>query len=297
MQILEGHEGVVHALSFSPDGETLVSAGRDGSLRRWEAWGNCTEQSRSGTPVHSLAWSSDGRWLATGGSDGSISVWDGCGESLHASRPGTGGIITGLSFLSGDETLIFTKGLDANQPADLSESIRIWDFLSDKVRQLPVDVIKGEPIRALAALPEKRLRAWAGQSNTLTIWNSQKCDAARLTLKSLVRNIAFTPDGSRLAVTADWKVVVFDVERKQECLNLTGHKGVVSALAYTPDGRYLISGSWDKTVKLWEASTGREVASFEWPVGRVYALAVAPDGLRAAAAGDASTIVIWDVDL
>jgi WD40 repeat protein len=297
MQILEGHEGVVHALSFSPDGETLISAGKDGSLRRWEAWGNCTEQCRSGTPVHSLAWSSDGRWLATGGNDGSISVWDARGKAPHAIRPGTGGIVTGLCFLSGDETLVFTKGMEPNHPADLSESIRFWDFLTGKVRPLPVDVTKGDPVRVLAGLPAKRLIAWVTQSNALTIWSLLSCDAKRLALKALGRAMAFAPNGRTLAVTADWKVTLFDLDHKQELSTLAGHKGVVSALAYTPDGRFLITGSWDKTVRFWDAASGREVASFEWPAGRIYALAVAPDGLRAAAAGDAGTIVIWDVDL
>ena len=139
--------------------------------------------------------------------------------------------------------------------------------------------------------------AWVTQNNLLTVWAITGATPVRFNLKSPCRALAFAPDGKALAATADWKALTFDIERKQERHSLAGHKGIISALAYTPDGRYLMTGSWDKTVKFWDAGTGQEVASFEWPVGRVCAVAFAPDGLRAAVAGDAGTIVVWDVDL
>ena len=70
----------------------------------------------------------------------------------------------------------------------------------------------------------------------------------------------------------------------------------MTALAYSPDGRFLLTGSWDKTVKLWDAETGLERMSYAWPTERVQAVVYAPDGLRAAAAGQSGAVVVWDME-
>jgi WD40 repeat protein len=70
----------------------------------------------------------------------------------------------------------------------------------------------------------------------------------------------------------------------------------VWAVAVSPDEELIATGSWDETVKLWDAHTGRERTTFKWPVGRVYSLAFAPDGLRLAAGGDRGSVVVWDLE-
>ena len=65
--------------------------------------------------------------------------------------------------------------------------------------------------------------------------------------------------------------------------HLKGHKGVITSLAFHPDGRTLASGSWDKTIRIWDVETSTEVMSFRSMVGKIYSLAYSPDGLQLAA--------------
>ena len=71
------------------------------------------------------------------------------------------------------------------------------------------------------------------------------------------------------------------------------HTGRVSSVTYSPDGRYIVSGSWDKTVRVWDAETGEPIR--ELPCNDdVNGIAFSPDGHHIAAALDDSTVRIWD---
>jgi WD40 repeat protein len=67
-------------------------------------------------------------------------------------------------------------------------------------------------------------------------------------------------------------------------------------LAFTADGRYLATVSNDETVRVWGARGWREQTTFTWRIGRLLTLALAADGLRAAAGSDAGKVVVWDLD-
>jgi serine/threonine protein kinase len=76
---------------------------------------------------------------------------------------------------------------------------------------------------------------------------------------------------------------------------LTGHSNVVWSVAYSPDGRYLASGSWDKTIKIWEVATGKQLRTLTGHSDWVNLVVYSPDGRYLASGGDDKTIKIWEV--
>ena len=75
-----------------------------------------------------------------------------------------------------------------------------------------------------------------------------------------------------------------------------GHNGTVDSAAFSPDSRRLITGSFDKTVKLWDVETGRLIRTFEGHGNLVRHVAYSPDGRRIASASADNTVRLWDVE-
>jgi WD40 repeat protein len=121
--------------------------------------------------------------------------------------------------------------------------------------------------------------------------------------------VAFAPDGARFAAACgfsqvshtlknepgqpplanmEWRrpplrdgsVTVWETETRRRVFTLQGHADEVTSLAFTPDGKRLVSGSFDKTVSLGDLVTGKEVRRFRGHTGEVFGVAVSPDGKR-----------------
>ncbi|HKB35824.1 MAG TPA: hypothetical protein VKD72_05175 [Gemmataceae bacterium] len=76
---------------------------------------------------------------------------------------------------------------------------------------------------------------------------------------------------------------------------MKGHASTPLSVVFSPDGKLLASGSSDHTVKVWDAATGQEVATFKEPTNAVACVAFSPDGKRLASASRDGVVRIWDV--
>jgi WD40 repeat protein len=112
-----------------------------------------------------------------------------------------------------------------------------------------------------------------------------------------VRYLAYSPDGTRLAGTAGPRLRVWDLANNREVAVQKRGPKHFQGLAFTADGRHLATVSNDTTVRLWDAQTWAERTAYTWAVGALLNLALAPDGLRAAAGSDRGKVVVWDMDV
>ena len=112
--------------------------------------------------------------------------------------------------------------------------------------------------------------------------------------KGRINEVAFSPDGSLLAVAGSIGIWLYDTTSSRELALLTGHWRDVNSVSFSPDGRILASGSWDDTVKLWDVATRQNTATLEGDTGSVHSVSFSPDG-RTLAAGSYRTVKLWDV--
>jgi eukaryotic-like serine/threonine-protein kinase len=114
-----------------------------------------------------------------------------------------------------------------------------------------------------------------------------------------MQSMCFSRDGERLAsggrtLGKSGEVKVWDAQTGRETLTLKGHTSAVSSVAFSADGKLIVSGSQDKTVKVWDAQTGQETLTLKGHTGAVSSVAFSADGNRIASGSEDKTVKLWD---
>lgn len=289
---LEGGAKPLVGLAFSPDGSRLAAASWDFCVFVWPTEGGAPvvcamPDDGIYNAVDAVAWSPDGALVAGASKDRTARVWDAAGGTLVATLRGHADGVASVDFAPDGRT-IATASADG--------SARIWS--TGDWTALATLRGHGDAVSDLAYAPNGRRLCTSSSDGTMRLWDADpsRYGGARARASAAPYVVRFSPDDRLLATASyDGRISIFDAERLDPRRSWQAHPEGMSchALAWTPDGAMLASGSWEPIVRLWDAATGAPLAALEQPEGTT-ALAISPDG-RMIASCSGGRVHLWDI--
>lgn len=308
------HEDAIGPFAISPDGRTIVAAplmfGK--SVVFWDvSTGQLVRRWLFDREIHYLAFHPDGKSIALGSVEAreeTLRLYDiASGKETHrfAGNNGSRGLITsnmgvwGAAFFTPDGQTLVTSNSD--------ETVRVWNVPSGKME---LHLNNGH-CRVWALSPNGKLMVQdkGDSEKILRVMEVTTGKAVRqLSHPTEVRAVVFSPDGKTLAVAhggptaAPGKITLWSLEDGKELGTLGGHLSTVPALAFSPNGKRLVSGGRSGRLLLWDVGSRKELRkaflqpALSYQALSIQQLAFSPDGKTIFLRGKENQIHLWDVE-
>ena len=309
LHTFRGEDGRTLSVAYV-DQDTAVSSASTGNIRVWSLPDRrLRRQIAVDDFLVSMAQSGDGSMAALGLNQTARLVALESGETIREfALPGGAdpvfgqGDVTALALDSTGQKLL--TGTDDG-------TLILWNTATGQ----ELDYLEGHDrrINDLATSPDGRIFLSAAEDRRVILWDGATGEMLWHTTNptDTMNAVAFSPDGRMFAAGAgtfrfsaapinpdevDYSVTIWDTETRAELARLEGHEGPVTALAFSPDGRQLLSGSIDTTLRLWDVAGGVLQQRLVGHTSGVMSAAFADDGRYAASGSQDGSLLLWDLE-
>ncbi len=270
-----GHGWIVNSVAYAPNGQFLASGSGDGTVILWNVDGTLKGRFYHGSEISTVAISPDSALVATaagsltGRGDGSIKIWRVSDGTLvrTISRPGVNCYC--LAFSPDGTTL--AAGYEYQYP---NPGLSLYSVADGSL----INGLPGGPYFALSYSPDGSRISTAGavyDAHTLALIADCKYGG---------HTVAFSPDGKSLAiVNGGVSIQICNTTTGAVLQTIQAHDKRILGLAFSPDGKYLLSGGEDAKLRIWKLSDSSLAQDYDMETGIPGAWAGGGNGVRSVA--------------
>ena len=321
---LFAHPDIISDIVFTPDGQSLISAGWDRVIRVWDIARSINTLSFSNMDdrILSMRVSPDGESLVTGmgnvgnnafspatdnASNTSVWIWDlRTGDQLESFTGHQDWLWTvdispdGQIAASGSGPLRLTL-----TPDQYDLSIRIWNVETGE----EIQRLQGHQnvVDSVLFLPDGQRLLSAGWDGRILLWDIQSGEILReyTSHPGRVYKLALSSDGSSFASAGEdttnrsdpqHLAIIWDLETGEILQTLRGHTGGVNGVAISPDDTRILTASSDRSIRIWDAQNGELLATLEGHTASVNEVRFSPDGSSFVSTSWDDTVRLWDLE-
>jgi WD40 repeat protein len=297
------HQQSVRVVAWSPDGRYLASGGDDGQLLVWGTDGVVHQHVAYPAAVTALAWSPESERLATGAAN-QVTFLTALTGTVLASFPHNHlATVTSLAWTAHNQQQVVSGALD--------QRAIVWQTTSYQPQT--IFMRHTAPIESVSWATDGTTIASSSQGGVVRVWNAESGQEVHPLYQDAplpMRAAAFAPTGTQLAVGGDdgiirlWNGLVCQrtgaISAGLICLDtprrLQSSHSPIRSLAWSPDARYLASGSDDGSFSLWDPVQAKKpmLTVPVQPGSAVHSLAWSPTGQQLAAASG-KTVTVWNL--
>ncbi|NEN95538.1 MAG: WD40 repeat domain-containing protein [Moorea sp. SIO3I7] len=304
LSTLSGHGDSVNAVAVTPDGTMVISASSDHTVKVWDLNTGAEVLTLTGhtSPVNAVAVTPDGTRVISGASDNTVRVWS-LATGKEIQRFNRHSLPVVALAVTPDGKKVVSASI-ANY-----ESMKVWDLETAKEELTLIG--HGDLVRTVVITSDNRVIS-GSDDGTIKVWNltngkmlfrkihGQKDFQGRVNSEPVYAMAVSRDDKWLISAGSSHKatniIIIWNLETRTKAFTLEDDNNPISALDLTPDGKQVISASFDNTIKVWNIKYQEKKLTFIGHDYSIYDIKVTRDGNKIISASKDQTLKVWNLE-